>query len=129
MAGRRQGQRETGQHDEHDDREAPVDEPAGPERRVVDRVAAEGAQKDVVDDHVQRGQAAEAVEAGQAPLGLRDMLSNRGQLWRRGRVRRWRRGRPRWFGLDETQNAAGCLRICAQLGHANRVNELAGCGP
>ena len=65
VAGRREGQREAGQHDEHDDREAPVDEPAGPERRVVDRVAGKGAQEDVVHHDEQRGQAADAVEAGQ----------------------------------------------------------------
>ena len=65
VAGRRQGQREAGQHDEHDDREPPVDEPAGPERRVVHRVAGECAQEDVVHHHVQRGQAPDAVQAGQ----------------------------------------------------------------
>ena len=66
VAGRRQGQREAGQHDEHHDREPPVDEPAGPERRPVRGVAGEGAQEDVVHDHVQRGQAAHAVQARQA---------------------------------------------------------------
>ena len=70
VAGRRQGQREAGQHDEHDDREPPVDEPAGPERRPVHRVAGERAQEDVVHHHEQRGQAADAVQAGQ-PLSRR----------------------------------------------------------
>ena len=75
VAGRRQGQREAGQHDEHDDREPPVDEPAGPERRPVHRVAGERAQEDVVHHHEQRGQAADAVQAGQP---LRRRICDRG---------------------------------------------------
>ena len=67
VAGRRQGQREAGQHDEHDDREPPVDEPAGPERCPVHRIAGERAQEDVVHHHEQRGQSANAVQAGQPP--------------------------------------------------------------
>ena len=63
MAGRRERQREARQHDEHDDREPPIDEPGGPERRPVDRVAGEGAQKDVVHHHEQRRETADAVEA------------------------------------------------------------------
>src|SRR6478735_9414035 len=70
MAGRRQCQREPGHHDEHDDREPPVDERGGPERRVVDRVAGEGAQEHVVHHHEQRGEAADAVQAGE-PLSRR----------------------------------------------------------
>ena len=70
VAGRRQGQREAGQHDEDDDREPPVDEPAGPERCPVHRVAGECAQEDVVHHHEQRGQAPDAVQAGQ-PLPRR----------------------------------------------------------
>ena len=38
------------------DREAPVDEPSGPERRSVRRVAGKGAQEDVEHDDVQGGQ-------------------------------------------------------------------------
>ena len=65
VAGRRQGQGEARQHDEHDDREPPVDEPRRPERRVVHRVARERPQEHVVDHDVQRGQAPDAVQAGQ----------------------------------------------------------------
>ena len=70
VAGRRQRQREAGEDDEHDDREPPVDEPGGPERCAVHRVAGERAQEDVVHHHEQRGQAADAVQAGQ-PLRRR----------------------------------------------------------
>ena len=65
-AGGRERQREARQHDEHHDGEAAVDEPAGPERRVVDRVARERAQEDVVHDHEQRREATEAVQPGDA---------------------------------------------------------------
>ena len=70
VASRRKGEREARQHDEDDDGESPVDEPAGPERRVVGRVARERAQEDVIDDYVQRGEAANAVQPGQ-PLCAR----------------------------------------------------------
>ena len=81
VAGRRQGQREAGEDDEHDDREPPVDEPAGPERRVVHRVAGERPQEDVVHHHEQRGQAPDAVQAGE-PRPRR--VGNRGDGGSRG---------------------------------------------
>ena len=87
VAGRREGQREAGQHDEHDDREPPVDEPAGPERCVVDGVAGERAHEDVVHDHVERRQAADAVQAASEPppVGGPSERAARGSARGRGR--------------------------------------------
>jgi hypothetical protein len=75
VAGRREGERKAGEHDEHDDGESPVDEPGGPEGCVIHGVAGERAHEDVVANHVQRGQAPDGVQARQ-PLPRRTGGSN-----------------------------------------------------
>ena len=68
-AGWRQREGEPGEDDEHHDGETPIDEPGRPERCVVHGIAGERAQEYVVDDDEQRGQAPDAVRAGDSLPG------------------------------------------------------------
>ena len=61
-AGGRDRERKTGQHDENDDREVPVEQPAGPPRTGVRGVAGKGQQPAVVEHHEKRGEAANTVK-------------------------------------------------------------------
>ena len=110
VAGGRQRQREAGQHDEHDDREPPVDEPRRPERRAVHGVAGECAQEDVIHDHEQRCEAPDAVEAGQ-PVCRRSGGRASGHAHRATLP-------PRHDGTPEARNGA-----CA-VAHPNLVIPL-----